>query len=67
MEKTSDGIFVTTKVRELEVSFPQYSWSKKILVTPDIVDVPANYNPPAYDLIIGVETQLPISASYSNK
>ena len=54
--RTSNGIFETTKVGKLEVSFPDYSSSKRISLQPDIVDVRVEDDEPIYDLILGVET-----------
>ena len=41
---------------KLEISFPDYSSSKRIYVQPDIVYVGAEQDKPLYDLILGVET-----------
>ena len=54
--RTSSGIFETTKVGRLELEFPEYSKSKRIHLKPDIIDIPVGNGPPAYDLILGVET-----------
>ena len=53
---------------KLEISFPDYSSSKRIYVQPDIVDVGAEQDAPIYDLILGVETmaKLGIVLDFSN-
>ena len=54
--RTSNGTLETTKVRNLEICFPEYSKNKQILVRPDIVDIPEDEDLPTYDLILGVKT-----------
>jgi hypothetical protein len=56
--RTSNGIFKTTKVADLEISFPEFSKSKRALLTPDVFDVPSNQPKPVYDLIIGIDTMI---------
>jgi hypothetical protein len=50
---TSNGTFNTKKVGEVELSFVEYSSSKKMQLCPDIVEYPKGGPPPLYDLIIG--------------
>ncbi len=53
---TSNGIFNTDKVGDIEISFIEYLTSKKVCLKLDVME----YNPggtlPMYDLIIGKET-----------
>ena len=55
--RTSCGTFETTKVGdELAFLFPEFSESRMYRVSPDIMELPAHADQPAYDLIIGVKT-----------
>ena len=54
--RTSNGTFRTTKVGNLDMIFPEFSESKVMHLTPDIVDIPEKEAKPAYDLILGTET-----------
>ncbi len=53
---TSNGIFVTDKVSNIEISFVEYSASKKVRLQPDIVEYSLGEQAPMYDLIIGKKT-----------
>jgi len=53
---TSNGTFKTTKVGDVEISFVDYSTSKRIHLKPDIVEFSRSKVPPLYDLIIGKQT-----------
>ncbi len=53
---TSNGTFKTKKVGEVELSFVEYSASKKVHLHPDIVEYSKGEPPPLYDLIIGKQT-----------
>jgi hypothetical protein len=59
---TSNGTFRTKKVGEIEISFDDYSVSKRVHLHPDIVKYPAEGPKPLYDLIIGKQTLLDIGA-----
>jgi hypothetical protein len=50
---TSNGTFVTDKVGNIEISFVEYSASKKICLQPDFVEYSPGDQAPMYDLIIG--------------
>jgi hypothetical protein len=50
---TSNNIFVTDKVGNIEISFVEYSASKKVHLQPDIVEYSPGDQAPMYDLIIG--------------
>ncbi len=50
---TSNGTFVTNKVGEIEISFVEYSASKKVCLQLDIVEYSPGDQAPMYDLIIG--------------
>jgi hypothetical protein len=52
---TSNGRFQTNQKAEIELSFFEYSNSKRYLPAPDIVEYD-NINKPQYDLILGVKT-----------
>jgi len=52
---TSNGTFQTKKVGDIELSFLDYSASKRIRLTPDIVEY-SNETPPMYDLILGKQS-----------
>lgn len=53
---TSNGTFKTKKVGEITLSFTEYSLSKSVHLTPDIVEYDAGATAPLYDLIIGKQT-----------
>jgi hypothetical protein len=50
---TSNGTFITNKVGDIEISFVEYSASKKVRLQLDIVDYSPGDQVPMYDLIIG--------------
>ncbi len=53
---TSNGTFVTDRVGDIEISFVEYSASKRVRLQPDIVDYGPGDQAPVYDLIIGKQT-----------
>jgi hypothetical protein len=53
---TSNRTFVTDKVGNIEISFVEYSASKKVCLQPDIVKYSPEEQVPMYDLIIGMQT-----------
>jgi hypothetical protein len=53
---TSNGTFITDKVGDIEISFVEYSASKKVCLQPDIVKYSPGEQAPMYDLIIGKQT-----------
>ncbi len=53
---TSNGTFQTKKVGDINISFVEYSASKSVHLTPDIVEYDAGANAPMHDLIIGKQT-----------
>jgi hypothetical protein len=53
---TFNGTFVTDKVGDIEISFVEYSASKKVRFQPDIVKYSQGEQAPMYDLIIGKQT-----------
>ncbi len=54
---TSNGTFLTDKVGDIEISFVEYSASKKVRLQPDhIVEYSPGEQVPMYDLIIGKQT-----------
>ena len=53
---TSNGTFKTKMVGEGELSFVEYSASKKVHLRLDIVEYSKGGPPPLYDLIIGKQT-----------
>jgi len=59
---TSNGTFKTKKVGEITLSFAEYSLSKSVHLTPDIVEYNAGATAPLYDLIIGKQTLHKIGA-----
>ncbi len=59
---TSNGTFKTTKVGNAEITFVDYSVSKRIRLRPDIVKYSRRGAPPLYDLIIGKQTLHDIGA-----
>jgi hypothetical protein len=50
---TSNGTFVTNRVGDIEISFVEYSASKKVCLQPDIAEYSPGDEAPMYDLIIG--------------
>ena len=59
---TSNGTFKTTKVGNAEITFVDYSASKRICLRPDIVKYSQRGAPPLYDLIKGKQTLHDIGA-----
>jgi hypothetical protein len=53
---TSNSTFITNKVGNIEISFVEYSASKKVRLQPDIVEYSLGDQAPMYDLIIGKQT-----------
>ena len=53
---TSNGTFQTKKVGVIDISFMEYSASKSVKLTPDIVEYEVGAQAPLYDLIIGKQT-----------
>jgi hypothetical protein len=53
---TSNGTFVTDRVGNIEISFVEFSASKKVCLQPDIVGYSPGDQAPMYDLIIGKQT-----------
>ena len=53
---TSGGIFHTKHQGDLEVTFPEYSQSKRMHITPDIVEFDSESPSPLFDLILGTDT-----------
>ncbi len=53
---TSNGTFATDKVGNIEISFVEYSASKKVCLQLDIVKYSPGRQAPMYDLIIGKQT-----------
>ncbi len=53
---TSNGTFVTDRVGNIEISFVEYSASKKVCLQPDIVEYSPEEQAAMYDLIIGKQT-----------
>jgi hypothetical protein len=53
---TSNGAFTTKKVGDIELSFINYSTSKRVHLHPDIVEYAKGSPKPLYDLIIGKQT-----------
>ncbi len=52
---TSNGTFQTKRVGDIELSFVDYSTSKRVRITPDIVEY-SNETPPMYDLILSKQS-----------
>ncbi len=50
---TSNGTFQTKKVDTIDISFMEYSASKSVCLTPDIVECEVGAPSPLYDPIIG--------------
>jgi len=59
---TSNGRFQTKKVGVIDISFKEYSASKSVKLTPDIVEYKVGAQVPLYDLIIGKQTLHDIGA-----
>jgi hypothetical protein len=59
---TYNGTFKTKKVGEVELSFVEYSASKKVHLHLDIVEYPKGGPPPLYNLIFGKQTLHDIGA-----
>jgi hypothetical protein len=53
---TSNGTFVTEMVGDIEISFVEYSASRKVCLQPDIVEFSPGDQAPMYDLIVGKQT-----------
>jgi hypothetical protein len=53
---TSNGTFVTGKVGNIEISFVEYSASKKVCLQPDSAEYSPRDQTPMYDLMIGKQT-----------
>ncbi len=53
---SSNGIFVTDRVNNIEISFVEYLASKKVRFLPDIVEYSPGDQAPMYDLMIGKQT-----------
>ncbi len=53
---TSNGTFITNKVGNIEISFVEYSASKKVRLQPDIVEYSPGDQAPMHGLIIGKQT-----------
>jgi hypothetical protein len=53
---TSNGTFATDRLGNIEISFVEYSASKKVCLQPDIVEYSTGDQAPMYDLIIGKQT-----------
>jgi hypothetical protein len=53
---TSNSTFVTDKVGNIEISFVEYSASKKVCLQPDTVEYSPGDQMPMYDLMIGKQT-----------
>jgi hypothetical protein len=56
LRDTSNGTFVIGKVDNIEISFVEYSASKKVRLQPDIVEYSPGGQAPMYDHIIGKQT-----------
>ncbi len=50
---TSNGVFKTDRMAELELKFPEYSNSKRFSVNPDIIYYEDDAYEPKFDLILG--------------
>jgi hypothetical protein len=55
MWNTSNGTFQTKRVGNIELTFADYSTSKRVRVTPDIVEY-SDETPPMYYLILGKQS-----------
>ena len=54
---TSNGTFNTNKVGDIEISFVEYSASKKVRLQPDIVEYSPGEQAPMYDLGVVLDFQ----------
>ncbi len=59
---TSNGTFQTKKVGTIDIFFMEYSASKSVHLTPDIVECKVGAPSPLYDLIIGKQALHDIGA-----
>ncbi len=59
---TSNGTLQTKKVGDINISLVEYSTTKSVHLTPDIVEYDTGANAPMYDLIIGKQTLHDIGA-----
>jgi hypothetical protein len=64
---TSNGTFVTNKVGYIEISFVEYSASKKVCLQPDIVEYSPGDQAPMYDLIIGKQRMHDLGVKLDSK
>jgi hypothetical protein len=64
---TSNGTFVTDKVGDIEISFVEYSTTKKVQLTPDIVEFKPGLGAPMYDLIMGKDTMCDLGVVFDFK
>jgi hypothetical protein len=66
---TSNGTFVTDRVGNIEISFVEYSASKRVCLQPDIVEYGLGDQVPMYDLIIGKQTMhdLEVKSDFQEK
>jgi hypothetical protein len=53
---TFNRTFITNKVGNIEISFVEYSASKKVCLQPDIIEYSPGDQAPMYDLILGKQT-----------
>jgi hypothetical protein len=53
---TSNGTFITDKVGDIEISFVEYSASKKVCLQPHIIEYSPGDQAPMYDLVINKQT-----------
>jgi hypothetical protein len=60
---TSNGTFQIKKVGTIDISSMEYSASKSVRLTPDIVEYEVGAPSPLYDLIIGKQTLHHIGAT----
>ena len=60
--RTSKGTFQTKEVGRIFITFPEFNESKRLLIQPDVVDVPASNQPPTFDVILGVKTMAEMHA-----
>ncbi len=63
---TSNGTFQGKKVDEIDISFVDYSASKLVYLTPNIVEYDTGANAPLYDLIIGNQSLHDIGTEMMN-
>jgi len=59
---TSNGTFQTKKVGVIDIFFTEYSASKSVKLTPDIMEYKVGAQAPLYDLIMGKQTLHDIGA-----